>query len=189
MKRIIGVCVFSLLWAVQMAGANGLGVFGAYWDSKDADDTIGGGATVRLALSPEIMIEFAGAYFEFDDEEEGVKGTLEVIPLEVGLLVKFIDDGAFSLYAGGGGGYYLMDSEFSGFGETVSFDIDDEFGYYVTGGMSFRLGPSVSLFGEVRHTWLKAKSGTAKMAGEEVDLDVDIKLTGIGARAGLMLRW
>lgn len=191
MKKAIVMSLVGLVFVAQSAVAGGIGVFGAYWDTKDLDDAIGGGATLRFSLTPEVMLELAASYFEFeeDDVADGEKATFEVVPLEAGLLVKLVDEDALTLYAGGGGGYYMMEAEFTDEEGTTTIDVDGELGFYVSGGAMLKLGPSFSIFGEARYTWLSAKKGTVKFDGMEFDIDFDGDLDGFGARAGLMLTW
>lgn len=167
MKRII-IAVMALGLIAQVSMANGLGLFGAYWDTKDADDEIGYGAKLKLDIAPELSLEIRGSYFEFENGD-----TLEVIPAEVGLVFHVPMGDQLRLYAGGGAGYYFMDMD--------DADVDDEVGFYAVAGIEITVAEGIGLFAEAKHTWLEI---------EKVDdLDADIKLDGIGANVGAIITW
>jgi hypothetical protein len=100
-----------------------------------------------------------------------------------------------TVYAGGGGGYYIMpefesDVAVPGSGEP-DIDPDDEFGFFIVGGAELALSEQVSLFGEAKYTWLEVEE--LEIDDETIDLDAlgldDIEFTGLGINAGLLLLW
>jgi outer membrane protein W len=191
MKKIIVTIMMLGLFASAAHAANGLGVFGAYWDTDDMDDAFGGGARLKLEIVPNIAIEVRGTYFpEFSREDNAFKYTVAAIPVEGALTVSFPMNDQFSLYVGGGGGYYMFnDGELKVklTGDKVDADPDDEFGFFALGGAEFAISGNVSLFAEAKYTWLKFDK--IEVSGHSMDLGEDVKLDGFGANAGLMLTW
>ena len=188
--RMFLVVLGVVLLGVGIASANGLGVFGSYWDTKDADSGWGGGAKLQLEAMPNIYIEARGSYFpDFGDSSDD-DPTVDVIPVEADAIVKFPLADRFAPYVGGGAGYYMFDvsgnvhDEDSG--ANISVDIDDEFGWFALAGVEIGLSDQVSLFAEGKYTWLDA---TMKAKGDGIDGSEDICLDGFGGNAGLILRW
>lgn len=184
MKKWLSVLTIIGMSASYALGS-GLGGFGSYWDSEDADDTFGGGAVLRLDLDQSLKLDLRGSYFEFDDREGGIEATLEVIPVEAALLVKLPLDQNFNAYVGGGGGYYFADAEFKAPGGTADVDIDDEFGFFALGGVEIMLSDTLSIFGEAKYTWVEFEEAEFEDAEFEIDLD----MTGFGANAGLLFKF
>ncbi len=181
MKRII-IAVIAIGMIAQVSFAAGLGIFGSYWDTKDADDEIGFGAKIKLDLTPQMALEVRGSYFEFDERIQGTRSTLEIIPVEAGLMYRLPTGNTSSFYFGGGAGYYLMDAEVR-FADNnrENLDVDDEFGWFVAGGLEIPLAVNLGIFAEAKYTWLEMK----RVEG----LETDVKLDGFGANAGVIFKW
>lgn len=167
----------------QVAWADGVGVFGSYWDTKDAGSEIGYGAKLKFGLGPDVFFSIRGSYFEFEERSAEGKSTLEVIPIEAALVFHLDYMGPVYPYVGGGAGYYLMDLEWEGPGGAVSPSVDDEFGWFVLAGIEMDLSPRIAVFGEAKYTWLKID----RIDG--LDTTGDNKLDGFGANAGLIFKW
>ncbi len=161
----------------------GFGVFGSYWDPKDADGDFGFGARLQLFSVSSLGVEVRGSYFEFTESADGDRTTLEVIPLEVALLYTFGKEQPVRAYAGGGAGYYLLDLEWSGPLGTMEPDIDDEVGWFVLGGLSFDLAANVNFFLEAKYTWLDIDEVGGFATTQDDTLD------GLGGNVGLKLVW
>ncbi len=170
-------------FVTQAALGAGLGVFGSYWDPKDADSEIGFGARLSIPLGPDVSLDLRGRYFEFEESSNGGKATLEVIPIEAALIFQLAYQGPVYPYVGGGGGYYLFDLEWEGPEGRVNPNVDDEFGWFVLGGLQLPLADNISLFGEAKYMWLKIE----RIAGFETT--GDNRLDGFGANVGLLLEW
>ena len=181
MKKSILTAILTAMLIVPGAYASSLGAFVAYWDTKDAEDEFGAGVKLQLPLDRAIALELRASIFEFKDEEGGIEVTLDVIPLEAGLIFSLAPGKDINPYIGGGAGYYIMDGEVKLGGMKSDLDVDNEVGYYAVGGIEVKLGKSVALFVEAKYTWLKIK----KVEG----IDADAKLDGIGGNAGLLLRF
>lgn len=191
MRSMWKMMVVAGLMATQsMAG--GLALFGSYWDAKDADDTFGGGAKFRANLNENVQLDVGGSYFMFEDDEMGVDSELEVIPVEAALSFRTNIADTFAVYVGGGAGYYFVDGEMSDGGTTLDVDIDDEIGFFAQAGIEIGLGANLSLIGEVQYVWLefdKAELSSSDAPGEKLDIDVDLKMDGLRANAGLLFRF
>ena len=179
---ILGVVLLS---SVVASAAGGLGVFGSYWDTKDADSGWGGGAKLQMEAIPNIFLEVRGSYFPDFGDSSGDDAKLNIIPAEADAIIKFPVSDQFIPYVGGGGGYYMFDID-NNDSEDVDITVDDEFGFFALAGLEIGLSEQVSLFAEGKYTWLDV---TAKASGPGVDVSEDASMDGFGGNAGLMLKW
>ena len=198
MRTYLGILAVVFISSTFASGyyydsGSGFGGFGSYWDSKDADDTWGGGAILRLGMGPQWQVDFRGSYYEFSQSTMGFKETLEIIPVEAALMFRMPLEHAFTLYAGGGGGYYFADYEAREGGEKLRLEIDGDIGFFVLGGAQFRIGEALSLFGEAKYIWLdfgKAKfKGTGIPELEREKFDIDLKMDGLAINIGLLFNF
>jgi hypothetical protein len=165
------------LLAVVSSGVD-LGVFGAYWDTKDADQTYGAGAKLRLGI-----IEFRGTYFTdvtADVDPEALDFEIRAIPLEAGIVLQFLKNAAVSPYVGGGAGYYILDTD--------AGDIDDEAGYYLVGGLD--IGKGIVAF-NVEGIYRNFEATVVDTDDDfpEFEDEVSFDLSGIGVQAGVVFRF
>jgi hypothetical protein len=192
MRVVIAVISAMLLGAVA-ASANGIGAFGSYWNTKDADSGFGGGAKFKMDVADFVSLELRGLYFpDLADDQDGVDYDLRVIPVEAaviaGMPILNID-----VYAGLGGGGYYMDGSYDS--PTGSGDIDFKIkpGWFVEAGLQVTIFPDVALFAEVVQRWVdfevdSISGSTSSNPGIQFDSETG-KLDGIGANAGLMVKW
>lgn len=177
-----------------VAAAGGLGFYGAYWSPHDGDSGYGLGAHLQMDISSTLALEARGSFFEdlTADLRNGTRITeynLEATPLELGVIIKInVADAALRPYIGGGLGYYVLDiqTELSN-GGSVEVDIDDQLGWYVVGGLSIKLSGNIAFLIEAQYRSLEATAQDDDL--DEVFTEVDYDLTGIGANAGLQIRW
>ena len=180
MKMMRTVSAAVIAWGLVAAASSGvdLGVFGAYWDTKDADQTYGAGAKLRLGI-----VEFRGTYFKdvtADVDPEEFDLEIRAIPLEAGIVLQFLKNAAVSPYVGGGAGYYLL--------ETDAGEIDDEVGYYVVGGLD--IGSGVVAF-NVEGIYRNFEATVVDTGDDfpEIEDEVNFDLSGIGVQAGVIFRF
>ena len=194
MRKLLMVLVVLALAVPMARGAGGLGVFGSYWDMKDADDAaLGGGIKFKMEMMPQICLEMRASYLQ--EFGERPLEDANIVPLEADVVIDFpLVPDVLTIYGGGGGGYYIMPefeaSEALGLSDEPDIDPDDTFGFYVVGGAELQLNEQVALFGEVKYTWLEIDE--LEVDGESIDLadfDAELDLTGIGFNAGLLLKW
>jgi opacity protein-like surface antigen len=183
MRKFLVVLGVVLLSAV-VASANGVGVFGSYWDTKDADSGYGGGAKLQMDIMPNICVEARGSYFPDFGDSSGDEIKLDIIPLEADAIIKFPIAEKLTPYVGGGAGYYMFEVDNNV--EGVDISIDDEFGFFALAGLEIGLGEQVVLFAEGKYTWLDA---TVKAKGGGMEDEETGTLDGFGGNAGLMLKW
>ena len=176
------LCIFLLVTAmgvVTAAAENGWGLNAAYWDTEDLSDQAGVGATLSIEMIPSVLMNIRGTYFDgFGDEENG-DVDLQVVPVELGLVVYQPVMESLNIYGGGGIGYYFMDTD--------KADVDDEVGSFLNAGLELKgagkkevvYGQThLGLFVEAIYRFVEADAGSA-----------DFNLDGLGANAGLMIRW
>jgi len=191
MKRLV-ILLAAIGLCASSAWAGGLGAYGAYWKTKGGSDGFdgdgfGGGAKLKLDLVPMLSLEVRGTYFSLKakesgdaDEGGGAGGKLEVIPVEAGLVLNFVNQSKVLPYIGGGAGYFFMKEKGDG---DNSASIKSEIGGYAVAGLQIELGEGLALFAEGKYTMVSIKEV------DSVKLPTAIKLDGFGGNAGLMLTW
>ena len=185
MIRIFVVAaLISFLSASAFAGA--IGAFGSYWDTEDAGESYGYGLRLASTSDPAGFLELRLSRFDnFEDDENGNYSSLEVIPIDLGMTLNMTPADSLQFYIGGGGSYYMMESEVDTPSGKRDPDIDDEWGWYGLAGIKLELSPSLHLFAEGVYRRVEGSFPADKL--EDVDSDVDFKLDGWGANAGLLL--
>lgn len=175
MKKLAILLVMSCLSAT-LVSATEIGLFGALWDTDDFGDTGGIGGKLILGGDP-IGLEIRGTYFDDLSGDTGQNDwELEAIPVEVGLIFESGLTEDISLLLGGGAGYYFLDSTWG--------DVDDEIGFYASGGLSLQLTEGISVFGEAIYRWVNGTVENDDFGDFESGTDFD--LDGIGINVGLL---
>lgn len=181
---LIGWCAVS-----ASAAGGGLGVFGTYMDTDNMGSAYGGGLKFKFEVADYLAAELRASYLTGFEEDDIEYDNLYVVPVEADLLFNFpLKDTPLTVYAGGGGGYYVM-PEFEADGPlgTIDIDLEDTFGFFGVGGLELALGDAVSLFAEAKYLFLEVDK--VEIDNVEVDPDAAAKFTGLSANAGLMFRF
>ncbi|MGD9872646.1 MAG: outer membrane beta-barrel protein [Kiritimatiellia bacterium] len=172
-------CFIALaLSAASVFAGGGIGFFGSYWDIDDSDDpAIGGGVKLKTPILPRLFLEIRGSYLV-----DFVEGTDDesLIPVEAGLAIDFPLGEQVTLFAGGGGGYYISP-------EYDDVDMDDEVGYYGVAGVEIMLSEYIALFAEAKYTAVEFDG--AEVEDLDIEFDDDAEMKGLGVNAGVMLLW
>jgi outer membrane protein with beta-barrel domain len=192
-KRLpcIFILTMALLWAAP-AFASDFGLFGSYWNTRDADDAFGGGLEVNFAFGQSPLgLELRGTYYQqlSDDAvgnlfepDEGFfeENSLEAIPVEAGLRYNFNPTGNVSPWISGGVSYIFLDIS-----DIEGAEVDDETGWYAGLGSRFGQSEGINFFGEVLY---RATEATVNRRRSDVDLQdhVNIELDGLVVNAGVM---
>ena len=180
MKKWVLVLLTLGIGATVASAANGLGIFGSYWDSKDLGPGFGGGVKFCGELSEYLAIELRASCITKFDDWDG-HDDLFVIPLEAGLIftLPLGEDVPVTVYGGGGGGYAIIP-------EADDVDFDDDFCLYGVAGVGFALNESLAIFGEVQYRFLEIDG--VKYNGETVDVGGEKgKFSGLSVNVGLRL--
>jgi len=189
-KKSVGLVLGAVTLAAmglmaRPANASGFTIGGAYWDTKDLDEGVGG--TAKLTLGR--YFELRGSYFSdltSDTSPERFDFELKAIPVEAGVAWHFADDAPFSPYVGGGAGYYFLD--------TTEGEIDDEVGWYAVVGADFgKMSSGLSFNVEAIYRGMEAtvrenRDDTIPDSGD-IDEDVDLDISGLGVNAGITWRF
>jgi opacity protein-like surface antigen len=178
MRKTILWVAAALVLVVGPASANDFGLFGSGWNTKDADQGMGVGGKVNLGR----LFELRAAYFSdltADTSPESRDFELKAVPLEAGLAFKFADNERFSPYAGGGVGYYLLD--------TNRGEVDDETGWYAVLGADFKTSENLGFMVEGIYRGMEATVRNDDPS--DVIGDVDLDFGGLGVNAGLVWSW
>jgi hypothetical protein len=184
LKIIVFATLISFLSASAFAGA--IGAFGSYWDSEDAGESYGYGLRLASTSDPAGFLELRVSRFDnFEDDDKGSYSGLDVIPIDIGMTLNMTPADSLQFYIGGGGSYYMMESEIETASGKHELDIDDEWGCYGLAGIKLELSPSLHLFAEGVYRQVEGTFPNDKL--EDVDSDVDFKLDGWGANAGILL--
>ncbi len=182
MKRhlMIAIALLGFGAAAGPANATDLGLHGAYWKTDQADRTFGFGAKLRFSF-----VELRGTYFDdvtADVEPESADFEIKAYPLEAGIVIQFLKNSMVRPYVGGGAGYYIL--------ETSVGDIDDEIGYYLVGGADIG-APSSRVAFSIEGIYRNIEGTVRGEFFQDLDLDEDVPLdlSGIGANAGVVFRF
>ena len=196
-RLLLTASSFALAFSVSARAEHGWGLFGSYWDTKDGSDAPGVGLSLSFELLPNVLLDFRTSYFDdLGDESGGTDVDVEVVPFEFGLLFATADDATWQFMGGGGLGFYRMDADVvSSSGVIASPSIDDEWGFYVAGGVEYTLSRNVeaiqatraTLFLEGVYRYVEADRVTTESGTAVVVQDGD--LSGPGANLGLKQRW
>jgi len=173
---VIAMALALSTFSAVPASAADVGVYGSYWATDDADNALGGGAKVSFGI-----FELRAAYFSdvtADTEPESRDFEIKVTPLEAGLVFKFAQGDRFTPYAGGGAGYYLLD--------TSRFDIDDEAGFYAVLGADIKGSSGLGFMIEGIYRNMEATVRGDLNDNPDFDQEVDLQLGGLGVNAGVV---
>jgi hypothetical protein len=156
------------------ARAGSFGVYGAYWNSDQADSSAGGGAKVGFAFVKFLEFEIRGSFHpSFETDVMGQNVDVKARPLDGGLRVNLLPSGPVNPYLGAGLTYYFLDTD--------EGDVDNEAGIYGQAGLEFG-GKTRRFF--VEALWRKMDT-TISLAAFDRDTDFD----GFAASAGYVWRW
>ena len=134
----------------------------------------------------DINVEALGVSLEF--------GELDQIPiLLTGRLHWWSSDSKFTLYGGGGIGYYINDFEVSGIFATgipsqgipgLSGDADDSFGFHLAAGLEWFFAESWAFNLDLKYVWNEADFTLTPTgsAPEKDEIDLDAFVVGIGIK-------
>lgn len=154
--------------------AGSAGVYGSYWDAKEADDSPGGGAKIGFPLAKVLEVEFRATYYpNLVTDVIGQRIEVKATPLDGGLRVNFLPSAAVRPFVGAGLSFYVLNTDRG--------EIDNTTGYYGQAGLDF--GRAASRF-FVEALWRKMDTEVTFMAiGRDVEFD------GFAADAGVVWRW
>ncbi len=177
-----------------------LGIGAQYWEPKDIDELDEDGfwgANLIARIQPskyfgiDIRLGGSGVWdgdtYYVDGRKYETDVTFMCCPFEAGIVLMLPLGDVVTLYAGPGVGYYYYDIDI----ETTSkhghhyhsewsdhIELEDDFGWYVVGGLKIQLAPHVSIFGEARYT-------DTKTSLKDFD-SVEFDCSGVGFQAGIM---
>lgn len=145
------------------------GIFFPDNDDLDAGFTIEGAYGTRLvdiapALSghgsfwQKIWLEAGGGYYHADHERAG---DVDVFPLTISALLRLPVNRVFDLYAGAGGGLYLVNRDFPDGNDDTNADL----GAQAIGGIGFHVAPKVDLTLESKWRVVKDDADGAILTG------------------------
>ena len=173
MKKIILALTLGLFgFGAATAQAIDIGVNASYWDTEDADATWGVGGKIGMPFFIE-RIHLEVRAYQFKEEEVALFGDVDIIPLDLGLAFYITQEESVNPYIVGGISYNFVDASEIG--------LDDDYGYYIGGGLEVPLGEGFALTGEAifRAAEFDSKAG----------LDESFDTTGTTMNVGLRFRF
>ena len=186
MPRFLKLTLLSILLLLPyntFADGIDLGVFTSYWGTEDGEDAFGLGTRFAFpVISDPFQFEFRVSIF--DDVTDSGEPDVEVLPLEFGLAFR-PDMPFFSPFASAGVGYYMLDA-------ANGVSIDDEWGWYLAGGLEAELPFGFAIFAELNYRGIEGE-----VSGDLSDFDdfdftnakADYDLSGFGANVGINFSW
>ncbi len=183
-KHLWLFALVALLAASPAAADNSFGLFGTFYDTEDVDSSAGGGIRTRLGWL-DLRASFLNDLTR-DTSPERLDFELQAVPLEAGVAFNFMENGAWSPYAGGGVSYMMLDSD--------EVEIDDEAGFYAVAGQRLRHARQPQLHGRGDLPQHGGAGGPRPRNLSEIDditLEEEsaVELGGLGVNAGLSWRF
>jgi hypothetical protein len=171
MKRFCAVVLAAMVAVGTMAGgalAN-QGIYGIWWNLDESNDNgYGFGFRSKVPIAPLVSFDTRVSWIKFNDSDTSI------IPIEATGMLKL-----GMMYAGVGVGYYFFDA-------SGGVDIDNNFGWYLLGGIDISAGP-VGIFGEFKWTSLSTDvTAPAVGAPGARDTPTSLDADGIGLNVGVM---
>ena len=198
MKRLLlPMLVVALFLAAAPASATDLSLFGSWMDTKDLDDSFGGGVKFDFTFGGTFGLEFRGTYYPelgktfgdlIDDDDPIFDLEVDGIPVDMGFILQFGPGKNFFISAGGT--YWFLDSNVG--------EIDDEVGWYAAAG--FKTGNPAGGVGLFVEGIYRDVDGTVDTDLGDIDNiddidDIDaaehvgLDLSGVGANVGVVFRF
>jgi hypothetical protein len=176
MKRITKISIAMGILCFGSLYADGVGVFGSWWSTDEADDAYGAGVKARTTIGHGYG-ELRASYFEDISEDFALLDyELTVIPIDVAIGLQTDPSRDVMLYAGGGISYFFMDSNIG--------DGDDLAGVFAQAGSELKLNENTALFLEFMWRDIEAR------VTDDVDLvENRFEIGGPSVNLGIMLRW
>lgn len=183
-KHLWLFALVALLAASPAAADNSFGLFGTFYDTEDVDSSAGGGIRTRLGWL-DLRASFLNDLTR-DTSPERLDFELQAVPLEAGLAFNFMENGAWSPYAGGGFSYMMLDSD--------EVEIKDEAGFYAVLGSDFGMRENLNFMVEAIYRNMEARvdRDPRNLSGiDDITLEEEstVELGGLGINAGLSWRF
>jgi hypothetical protein len=161
------------------ASAGEFGVYGSYWNTKDAASGYGGGAKVSWGV-----FELRGAYFNDVTTKrvpDRVDFKIHAAPIGAGLKLNLTHDTPVTPYVGAGAAYYLL--------STNRGSTQDEVGWYGVGGLNFNTQSAVGI--NVEAMWHDVRGTVKNLTTDNVHIvnRTNIDLSGLGVNAGVVWKF
>jgi hypothetical protein len=161
------------------ASAGDFGVYGSYWNTKDANSGYGGGAKVSWGI-----VELRGTYFNDVTTKrvpDRIDFKLHAAPIGAGLKFNLTHDTPVVPYLGAGAAYYLL--------STNRGSTQDEVGWYGVGGLNFNSASKVGF--NVEAIWYDVRGTVKNLTTDNVHIvnRTSVDLSGLGANAGVVWKF
>jgi opacity protein-like surface antigen len=187
-KALMTLGLAVLLAAPAMAGS--VGVYGAWWTTDDANDSLGLGGWIDFYLGRGIEIEFRGSHFsDFETVNDlDDRADLRITSYDLGFTYNFGYDSANKLnpYLGIGGS--LLSAELDRIDNDKELGtLDDEFGYYAVGGIELPISKYFAFVAEAMYRSAKFEILGNDLGFSGVKQVVDVQ--GFEGNLGVAFKW
>jgi hypothetical protein len=185
MRKHVLLWVFIALVAVSPAAAdNSFGVFGAYHNTEDVDESSGAGIRTRLG-----WLDLRASWLNDltrDTSPESLDFELQAVPLEAGVAFDFMTDARWNPYVGGGVSYFLLDSD--------DVEIKDQAGFYGVLGSEFGFRENLNFMVEAMYRNMEAEverdpNKVRDVNNIDLERESNVELGGFGINAGVSWRF
>lgn len=183
-KHVLLWALVALVAVSPAAADNSFGVFGAYHNTEDVEDSMGGGLRTRLGWL-DLRATFLNDLTR-DTSPESLDFELHAVPLEAGLAFDFMQDSRFNPYVGGGVSYFLLDSD--------DVNVSDQAGFYGVLGSEFGYRENLNFMVEAVYRNMEADVERDPNSLDDVDditlnEESTVELGGFGLNAGVSWRF
>ncbi len=179
MKRKILLALTTTALLSVPAWAGQFGVYGSYWDTKDAQSGYGGGAKVSWGI-----FELRGTYFNDVTDKRApdrVDFKLHAAPIGAGLKFDLTHDTPVTPYIGAGAAYYLLSTNV---GST-----QDEVGWYGVAGIDINTPSKVGVNVEAVYHGVRGTVKNLTTDNIHIVNRTNVDLSGLGVNAGVFWRF
>jgi opacity protein-like surface antigen len=177
-KKVLFALVTTGLLSIP-AWAGEFGIYGSYWNTKDANSGYGGGAKVSWGI-----FELRGTYFN-DVTTKRVPDRLDfklhAAPIGAGLKFDLTRDTPVTPYVGGGAAYYLL--------STNRGSTQDEVGWYAVAGLDITSPSRVGFNVEAIYRGVRGTVKNLTTDNIHIVNRTNVDLSGLGVNAGVVWKF
>lgn len=185
MKRVLLTLGLVVLLATP-SFAGGLGIFGSYWNTSEADSDTGMGVEANFSFNPQVDLQLRITHFrELKTKVQGMDVTILSTPFDMGIVYNFRNSAKVTPRLGAGFAYYFMSSNLKDL-SVDSGEIDAELGYYGEVGVDVPFSGNWAAYGDAIY-----RIGKTRLDGEGLFGFVQrrVDLNGFNLNLGVKYRW
>ncbi len=172
-KKVLVCAVVAVLCSAP-SWAGSFGAYGSYWDSDEADKSLGAGARIGFNFVKFLELEFHGTHYpDFKTSLLLTDVDIKATPVDGGLRVNLLPSAPVNPYVGAGVSYYFLDTD--------KGNIDNKTGWYGEAGLDLG-AKNTRFFAEALWRKLDTSIGLGVF-------NADTKFDGVAVNSGVVWRW